>query len=85
MNYLLEAEHAPDLLVCLLNICLDNKDDPAQFGLVRLCVFTLQSLTAEKTFGKQLSKSLEKISGGKRHAPQCASPKAADHLVVVSL
>ncbi|KAM0746881.1 hypothetical protein T439DRAFT_306349 [Meredithblackwellia eburnea MCA 4105] len=56
MGWLMEQEHdAGDLVVYLLTLCLENKDDETQMGLVRLSAFILQSLTAERGLGVKLN------------------------------
>ncbi|ORY82024.1 high-temperature-induced dauer-formation protein-domain-containing protein [Protomyces lactucae-debilis] len=58
-TFLIETDRALDFLVLLLFYALENKTDPAQIGLVRMCVFILQPLSAESKFAKSLSKPFE--------------------------
>ncbi|KAK4700481.1 hypothetical protein P7C70_g5768, partial [Phenoliferia sp. Uapishka_3] len=56
LAHILDSEHdAGDLAVYLLTLCLEHKDDEAQLGLVRLCAFFLQRLSAEAKFGPKLN------------------------------
>lgn len=64
----MKCDKAPEVVVSLLNICLDGRDDPNAFGLLRLCAFALQSLSAERGFGAKLNLPLANIANGKRHA-----------------
>ncbi|KAL1925499.1 uncharacterized protein VTP21DRAFT_382 [Calcarisporiella thermophila] len=58
-NYLLETDRVLDIVVVLLYYALDNKLDPAQIGLVRMCTFMLQTISADRSFGSKLNKSFE--------------------------
>lgn len=71
------------LLVLLLNICLDFKDAPAHFNVIRLCAFILQSLSAEKNFANKLNAPVSSVPGGAKHAI-VADGSAADFLITVS-
>ncbi|KAI9595225.1 high-temperature-induced dauer-formation protein-domain-containing protein [Syncephalis fuscata] len=48
--------HVADLSIAILYTALAHKLDPAQIGLVRLCVCVLQSFSSEPKFGKALNK-----------------------------
>lgn len=69
-------------MVLLLNICLDLKDTPAHFNVIRLCAFILQSLSAEKAFAVHLNKPIASIPGGNKHAV-VQNGTAADFLITV--
>lgn len=58
-SFLVETDRALDFLVVLLFYALEHKTDPAQIGLVRMCVFILQPLSAEPKFSKSLNKVFE--------------------------
>lgn len=70
-------------MVLLLNICLDLKDSPEHFNVIRLCAFILQSLSAEKAFGSKLNKPIVEVPGGNKHAV-VQNGTAADFLITVS-
>jgi hypothetical protein len=77
---LVEQDQCSELIVLLLNLCLDNKDDPAAIGIVRLCAFTMQSLGAERGFGSKLNAPLGPISAAKKHTV-AGSSRVVDFLV----
>lgn len=58
-SFLIETDRALDFLVVLLFYALEHKTDPAQIGLVRMCVFILQPLSAETRFAKSLNRTFE--------------------------
>lgn len=66
-SFLIETDRALDFLVVLLFYALEYRTDPAQIGLVRMCVFILQPLSAEAKFAKALNKAFE----GQASLPAC--------------
>lgn len=58
-NYLMETERALDLMIVLLFYATENKLDPSQVGLVRMCSFILQTLSADRTFSVKINKHFE--------------------------
>ncbi|CCG85129.1 Putative uncharacterized protein [Taphrina deformans PYCC 5710] len=58
-SFLVETDRALDFLVVLLFYALEHKTNPAQIGLVRMCVFILQPLSSEAKFAKSLNKVFE--------------------------
>ncbi|CAG8509868.1 1865_t:CDS:10 [Ambispora gerdemannii] len=57
--YLLETDRVLDVLIVILYYALENKQDPAQNGLVRMCAFILQTISADRNFGVKLNKVFE--------------------------
>jgi hypothetical protein len=55
-NFIIDTDRAHDLMVLVLYYAMDAKDDPARQGIVRMCVFILQTLSVEPTFGRRLNK-----------------------------
>ncbi|RIA98985.1 high-temperature-induced dauer-formation protein [Glomus cerebriforme] len=58
-NYLLDTDRVLDLLIVLLYYAIENKQEPAQLGLVRMCAFILQTLSGDRDFGVKLNKVFE--------------------------
>ncbi|KAI8062826.1 high-temperature-induced dauer-formation protein-domain-containing protein [Gilbertella persicaria] len=58
-NYLIETERALDLMIVLLYYATENKLDPSQVGLVRMCSFILQTLSSDRTFSVKLNKPFD--------------------------
>ncbi|KAH8924356.1 hypothetical protein BT69DRAFT_1349508 [Atractiella rhizophila] len=61
-TFLLESgNRSMELAVYLIYFALEAKDDVAQFGLVRLSIFFLQTLSAERAFGSRLNTRLNEL------------------------
>jgi hypothetical protein len=52
---LIDTGRSLDFVVLALYYILESKDDPARQGIVRMCVFILQTLSVEPSFGKRLN------------------------------
>ena len=48
-----------DFMILMLFYALDHRSDPAKQGVVRMCVFVLQTLSTEINFGKLLNKEFK--------------------------
>lgn len=57
-SYLMDTDRVRDFLVMTLYYAVDAKDDPARHGVVRICVFILQTLSVEEKFGQKLNATL---------------------------
>ncbi|KAF8631409.1 hypothetical protein AX17_005087 [Amanita inopinata Kibby_2008] len=58
-SYILESDNAMDLLAYLLCYGLEIKDKPQQHGLCRALSYIIQTLSAEPSFGSNLSNPLK--------------------------
>lgn len=58
-SFIIDTDRAHDFIVLVLFHAIENKDDPAKQGIVRMCVFVLQTMSVEPNFGKSLNKSFE--------------------------
>ncbi len=58
-SFLTETERAHDFIVLVLFYAIEQKQDPSKQGLVRMCIFVLQTMSAEPNFGKSLNKKFE--------------------------
>ncbi|KAL8277523.1 hypothetical protein RQP46_010078 [Phenoliferia psychrophenolica] len=84
LNHVLEGgEHhaAADLVVYLLTLCLEHKDDETQMGLVRLSAFFLQSLTASPLIGASLNLPVD-LKLGSTISKYAVPGTLADFLIV---
>ncbi|KAI4170965.1 MAG: hypothetical protein LQ346_008806 [Caloplaca aetnensis] len=54
--YIIESEHGVEFAVMVLYYALEYKNDAARQGVVRMCVFILQTLSTEPAFGKSLNR-----------------------------
>lgn len=58
-SFIVDTDRAHDFVVLLLYYAMDNKNDPTKQGMVRMCIFILQTLSVEPNFGKKLNKAFE--------------------------
>ncbi|CAJ0753766.1 6874_t:CDS:10 [Entrophospora sp. SA101] len=58
-NYLFDTDRVLDILIVLIYYALENKNDTAQLGLLRMCAFILQTLSSDREFAIRLNKVFE--------------------------
>lgn len=71
-SFIIDTDRGHDFVILVLFYALEYKTDPAKQGVVRMCVFILQTLSTEPNFGKRVNKTFE----GQEFLP--ASIKLAD-------
>lgn len=55
-SYIIDGERGTEFAVLVLFYALENRNDAAKQGVVRMCVFILQTLSTEPAFGKSLNR-----------------------------
>jgi hypothetical protein len=58
-SFIIDTDRAHDFTILVLFYALDQKNDPTKQGLIRMCVFILQTMSVEANFGKSLNKRFE--------------------------
>lgn len=58
-SFIIDTDRAHDFVILVLYYAIDQRNDPSKQGLVRMCVFVLQTLSVEPNFGKSLNKTFE--------------------------
>lgn len=58
-SFIIDTDRAHDFTILVLFYALDQKNDPTKQGLIRMCVFILQTMSVESNFGKSLNKRFE--------------------------
>ncbi|KAF3935277.1 hypothetical protein ABW19_dt0204722 [Dactylella cylindrospora] len=58
-TFLIETDRSLDFVVLLIYYALEYRTDASKSGVVRMCVFVLQTLSSEPKFGKSLNKKFE--------------------------
>lgn len=58
-SFIVDTDRSHDFVILILFYALEYKTDPAKQGLVRMCVFVLQTLSTEENFGKRLNQEFE--------------------------
>ncbi|KAH6666887.1 high-temperature-induced dauer-formation protein-domain-containing protein [Halenospora varia] len=58
-SFIIDTNRSHDFLILILYYAIDYKLDASKQGIVRMCVFILQTLSVESNFGKSLNKKFE--------------------------
>jgi len=58
-SFIIDTDRSHDFIVIILFYAIEYKLDPSKQGVVRMCVFLLQTLSVEPNFGKNLNKRFE--------------------------
>jgi len=58
-SFIVDTDRAHDFVVLVLYYALDQRNDQSKQGLVRMCIFVLQTLSVEPQFGKSINKTFE--------------------------
>jgi hypothetical protein len=58
-SFIIDTDRAHDFTILVLFYAMDQKTDPTKQGLIRMCVFILQTMSVESNFGKSLNKRFE--------------------------
>ena len=62
-SFVIDSDKGHEFTVLVLFYALEYKLDAAKQGVVRMCVFVLQTLTTEPNFGKRLNQKFEGQEG----------------------
>lgn len=58
-SFIVDSNRYHDYVILCLFYVTEYRNDPAKQGLVKLCIFILQTLSAEANFGKNLNMKFE--------------------------
>ena len=58
-SFIIESSRAHDFVILCLFFAIEHKTDDSKQGVVRMCVFILQTMSAEPAFGKNTNKNFE--------------------------
>jgi len=58
-SFIIDTDRAHDFVILALFYAMEGKNDPNKHGLVRMCVFIIQTMSVEANFGKSLNKRFE--------------------------
>lgn len=56
-SFIIDSERGHDFMTLVLFYALEYKTDLAKQGVVRMCIFVLQTLSSEPNFGKLLNRT----------------------------
>jgi len=84
-SFIVDTDRAHDFVVLILFHAISNRHDPSKQGIVRMCIFVLQTLSVEEGFGDRLNKMFQ---GQETLPPAIRVPNFhgtyADFLIIVS-
>jgi hypothetical protein len=58
-SFIIDTDRSHDFVILVLFYALEGKTDSSKQGLVRTCIFVLQTMSVEPNFGKSLNKRFE--------------------------
>ena len=58
-SFVVDTERGHDFIILILYYAIENRLDASKQGIVRMCVFVLQTLSVEENFGNQLNKAFK--------------------------
>jgi hypothetical protein len=58
-SFIIDTDRSHDFVILVLFYALENRNDPSKQGLLRMCIFVLQTMSVEPNFGKSLNKRFE--------------------------
>jgi hypothetical protein len=85
-SFIINTERAHDFTVLVLFYALDQRNETSKQGLVRMCIFILQTMSVETNYGKSLNQRFK----GQETLPQSIRipnfhGTYADYLITVSI
>ena len=64
--FIVDSKRAHDFIIICVFYAIEYKTDPTKQGVVRMCIFILQTMSTEQNFGRNLFKTFE----GQESLPQ---------------
>ena len=58
-SFIIESNRAHDFVILMLFYAIEYKTDASKQGIVRMCVFVLQTMSVESSFGNNVNKKFE--------------------------
>ena len=58
-SFIIDTDRGHEFMILILFYATEYKTDPSKQGVVRMCVFVLQTLSTEPNFGKLLNQEFE--------------------------
>lgn len=58
-SFIIDSHRAHDFVILCIFYAIEYRTDPSKQGVVKMCVFILQTLSVEPSFGKSLNKKFE--------------------------
>ncbi|KAL5356631.1 high-temperature-induced dauer-formation protein-domain-containing protein [Aspergillus floccosus] len=58
-SFIIDSNRSHDFVILCIFYAIEYKSDPSKHGLVRMCIFILQTMSVEPNFGKSLNMEFE--------------------------
>jgi hypothetical protein len=58
-SFIIDSNRSHDFVILCIFYAMEYRMDPSKQGVVRMCIFILQTMSAEPTFGKSLNMAFE--------------------------
>lgn len=58
-SYIIDGDMGHEFMILMIYYALEHRSDPAKQGVVRMCVFILQTMSTEINFGKLSNRELQ--------------------------
>ncbi|KAK2811500.1 hypothetical protein FQN50_002123 [Emmonsiellopsis sp. PD_5] len=58
-SFIIDSNRAHDFVILCIFYAIEYKTDPSKLGVVKMCIFVLQTLSVEPDFGKNLNNKFE--------------------------
>ncbi|KAL7273727.1 hypothetical protein RUND412_003408 [Rhizina undulata] len=58
-SFIIDTDRVHDFVILIMYYALEHRLDPSKSGVVRMCIFVLQTLSTEPKFGMSLNKGFE--------------------------
>ncbi|KAL3458554.1 high-temperature-induced dauer-formation protein-domain-containing protein [Aspergillus heterothallicus] len=58
-SFIIDSNRSHDFIILCIFYAITYKSDPAKQGVVRMCIFILQTMSVEPNFGRSLNKTFE--------------------------
>ena len=58
-SFIIDTDRCHEFMTLIIFYAMEYKADPSKQGVVRMCVFVLQTLSTEPNFGKLLDRDFE--------------------------
>lgn len=58
-SFIIDSNRSHDFLILCIFYAMEYRNEPSKQGVVRLCIFILQTMSAEPNFGKSLNMKFE--------------------------
>ena len=85
-SFIIDSNRSHDFMILCIFYAMEYRMDASKHGVVRMCIFILQTMSAESTFGKSLNMKFEAQGTLPQSIRQLKFRRSyADYLIMVCL